>query len=149
MTVHAIGGMEMVQAAVEGGGEQLGVLAVTVLTSFDDASLATAIGKPEVVVGDEVARLADLAHRARAHGVVCSGAEAGGLYARYGDELALLVPGIRMAGGAAHDQRRVVTPAQAASAGARYIVLGRAVTAADDPNAAMARVLSELETVTV
>ena len=149
LTVHAIGGMEMVQAAVEGGGEQLGVLAVTVLTSFDDASLATAIGKPEVVVGDEVARLADLAHRARAHGVVCSGAEAGGLYARYGDELALLVPGIRMAGGAAHDQRRVVTPAQAASAGARYIVLGRAVTAADDPNAAMARVLSELETVTV
>jgi orotidine-5'-phosphate decarboxylase len=149
LTVHAIGGSEMVRAAVEGGGDQVGILAVTVLTSFDDASLATAIGKPGVAVGDEVARLAEVAHRARAHGVVCSGAEAGALNARYGDELALLVPGIRMTGGAPHDQRRVVTPAQAASAGARYIVLGRAVTAADDPNAAMTRVLSELEALTV
>ncbi|HUQ82428.1 MAG TPA: orotidine-5'-phosphate decarboxylase [Gemmatimonadaceae bacterium] len=149
LTVHAIGGLEMVQAAVEGGGAQLGILAVTVLTSFDDASLAAAAGKPGVAVGDEVARLADLAHRARAHGVVCSGAEAGALHARYSGELALLVPGIRMAGGATHDQRRVVTPARAASAGARYIVLGRAVTAADDPNAAMERVLSELEAVAV
>lgn len=147
LTVHGIGGPEMLQAAVDGGGGALGILAVTVLTSVDDAALALSTGRATASVGDEVARLAELAHEANVHGVVCSGMEAGALYRRYATELALLVPGIRLSGGPAHDQRRVVTPAQAAEAGARYIVLGRAVTAAVDPAAAMEEVLGELQSV--
>jgi orotidine-5'-phosphate decarboxylase len=149
LTVHTIGGAAMLEAAVEGAGDQLGVLAVTVLTSFDDESLALSSGRPGVSVHDEVVRLAEVAAAARVHGIVCSGAEAASLHARFGARLALLVPGIRMSGGASHDQRRVVTPAEAASAGARYIVLGRAVTGVDDPPAAMDAVLAELQSVTV
>ena len=144
LTVHAAGGRAMIEAAVEGGGEALGVLAVTVLTSFDQNSLGEAIGRPAVVVADEVLRLAGVAAEAKAHGVVCSGAEAGRVRDRFGDRLAVLVPGIRLAGGAAHDQRRVVTPGEAAGAGARYIVVGRAVTAAPDPQAAMDAILGDI-----
>jgi orotidine-5'-phosphate decarboxylase len=149
LTVHASGGLAMLEAAVEGAGDRVGILGVTVLTSFDDVSLAEATGRPGVAVSDEVARLAALTLRANAHGIVCSGAEAGAIRQRFGDRLALLVPGIRMSGGAAHDQRRVVTPAEAAAAGARYIVVGRPVTAAADPRAAMEAVLGDLESVAV
>ena len=149
LTVHGIGGAEMLEAAVGGAGSELGILAVTVLTSVDDASLARASGRANASVSAEVARLATLAHDAGTHGVVCSGAEAGALHREYGERLALLVPGIRTSGGAAHDQRRVVTPAQAAAAGARYIVVGRAVTAAPDPPTAMDTVLTELQSVAV
>jgi orotidine-5'-phosphate decarboxylase len=137
----------MVSAAVDGAGDQLGILVVTVLTSFDDRTLAEATGRPEISAGEEVARLADLAAGAKAHGIVCSGSEASAMHERFGDRLALLIPGIRMSGGAAHDQRRVVTPGQAAAAGARYIVVGRAVTAARDPAAAMDAVTAELDSV--
>jgi len=149
LTVHAVGGFAMLEAAVAGAGDRLGILAVTVLTSLDDVSLGQAIGRPDVKASDEVGRLAEIAARARTHGVVCSGAEAGAVRDRFGDALAVLVPGIRMSGGATHDQRRVVTPAEAAMAGARYIVVGRAVTAAPDPRVAMDAVLADLESVTV
>jgi orotidine-5'-phosphate decarboxylase len=149
LTVHAIGGAAMVEAAVDAAGPNLGILAVTVLTSFDDASLATATGRPGVSAKEDVERLAEVAVAARAHGIVCSGAEAGAIHARYGEQLALLVPGIRMSGGVAHDQKRVVTPAGAASAGARYIILGRAVTAASDPKAAMDAVRADLQSIPV
>jgi len=149
LTVHASGGVPMMEAAVEGGGESTAILAVTVLTSFDDASLGEATGRRGVMASEEVARLADLAARARAHGVVCAGAEAAAVRAKFAGTLAVLVPGIRMAGSAAHDQRRVVTPAEAAAAGARYIVVGRAVTAAPDPREAMDLVLGELTSVAV
>ena len=66
------------------------------------------------------------------------------VHERFGDRLAPLVPGIRLAGGATHDQQRVMTPSAAQEAGARYLILGRAVTAAEDPPAAMERVLAEL-----
>jgi orotidine-5'-phosphate decarboxylase len=144
LTVHASGGVAMIEAAVEGAGEVTSILAVTVLTSFDDASLREATGRSDVIASDEVARLADLAVRARAHGVVCSGAEAAVVRSKFGGALAILVPGIRMAGSAAHDQRRVVTPAEASAAGARYIVVGRAVTAATNSRAAMDAVLDDL-----
>jgi len=78
------------------------------------------------------------------HGIVCSGAEVSDVRSRFGDRLAPLVPGIRLAGRATHDQRRVMTPAAAQAAGARYLVLGRAVTAEPDPAEAMSRVLAEL-----
>jgi orotidine-5'-phosphate decarboxylase len=149
LTVHASGGVAMIEAAVEGAGEATSILAVTVLTSFDDASLREATGRSDVIARYEVGRLAELAVRARAHGIVCSGAEAASVRSKFGDTLAILVPGIRMAGSAAHDQRRVVTPAEASAAGARYIVVGRAVTAAADGRAAMDAVLDDLASVPV
>lgn len=145
LTVHAVGGRGMLDAAVEGAGEGCGVLAVTVLTSMDAASQAAVWGRDGLRVVDEVLRLSDLARAAGAHGIVCSGAEAAAVRARHGDALRLLVPGIRLAGGDSHDQARVVTPAAAAAAGASYLVLGRAVTAAADPRSAMAGVLADLE----
>ena len=146
LTVHAAAGAEGVAAAVEGAGEGCGVLAVTVLTSLDAATLAAIWHRPAegLRVDAEVLRLAAVAARAGAHGIVCSGEEVGPVRARFGDRLAPLVPGIRLAGGATHDQARVVTPAAAAAAGARYLVLGRAVTAAAEPAAAMAAVRAEL-----
>jgi orotidine-5'-phosphate decarboxylase len=149
LTVHGIGGLEMISAAVEGAGHQLGILVVTVLTSFDDGTLAEAWGRSGMSVSDEVARLAGVAARAGAHGIVCSGFEAAAMHQRFGERLAVLVPGIRMTGGAVHDQRRVVTPREAAAAGARYIVVGRAVTAEPDLRAAMNAVLAQLDTIAV
>jgi orotidine-5'-phosphate decarboxylase len=140
VTVHASGGRAMLDAAVEGAGNACGVLAVTVLTSLDAAALGEAWGHPISRVEDEVLRLAELAREAGAHGIVCSGAEAAMVRAKYGNTLRLLIPGIRLPGGDAHDQARVVTPEAALAAGASYLVLGRAVTAATDPREALATV---------
>jgi orotidine-5'-phosphate decarboxylase len=136
ITVHASGGEAMIKAAVEGAGPKCDVLAVTILTSLDQQSLATAWDKPTADVAQEVARLAETAKRAGAAGVVCSGAEAPLLRAHLGKEFALLVPGIRLPDSPADDQSRTVTPAQAAEAGATYIILGRTVTKAPNPIAA-------------
>jgi len=150
LTVHASGGAPMLEAAGRAArdeaGDRCGVLAVTVLTSLEAGVLATAWGRraEDLAIEDEVLRLAGLAADTGLHGIVCSGAEVSAVRARFGDRLAPLVPGIRMAGGATHDQHRVTTPAAAQRAGARYLILGRAVTAAEDPPAAMERVLAEL-----
>jgi orotidine-5'-phosphate decarboxylase len=144
VTVHASGGSAMLEAAVEGAGTRCGVMAVTVLTSLDRISLGDAWGREVIDVGDEVLRLAGLARAAGAHGVVCSGAEAGAVSEAFGEGLAILVPGIRRAGGATHDQARVVTPGQAVVAGARYLVLGRAVTEAKDPGAELRSIREEM-----
>ena len=136
LTVHASGGEAMLAAAVDGAGTDCGVLGVTVLTSLTSAELAEAWGRPPWIdVRTEVVRLAGLADSAGAHGVVCSGAELGSV-AREFPRLAPLVPGIRPAGSSSHDQARVVTPDEAAALGARYLILGRAVTEAADPLAA-------------
>jgi orotidine-5'-phosphate decarboxylase len=148
LTVHASGGAEMLRAAVEGAGPRCGVLAVTVLTSLDAAALGAAWGREGVAVDAEVLRLAGLAAGAGARGIVCSGREAAQVHSAFGAKLALLVPGIRLAGGDAHDQARTATPAAAAAAGARYLILGRAVTGASDPVAAMRRVNEELGHIT-
>ncbi|HEY0779206.1 MAG TPA: orotidine-5'-phosphate decarboxylase [Gemmatirosa sp.] len=146
LTVHASGGTAMVQAAVEGGGGagQCGILAVTVLTSLDAAALGAAWGREGVRIEADVERLAGLAAAAGAHGVVCAGTEVAAVRDAW-PGLVPLVPGLRMPGDASHDQARVVTPAAAVAAGARYLVLGRAVTAAPDPRAAMARVRTSLD----
>jgi orotidine-5'-phosphate decarboxylase len=150
LTVHASGGRAMLDAAQEAAqgaaarGSACDLLAVTVLTSFDGGSLGAAWGRDRVEVEREVLRLAADAANAGLHGIVCSGAEAAAVRAAHGDRLALLVPGIRLAGGSAHDQRRVMTPAAAQAAGARYLILGRAVTAAANPQRAMQTVLTEL-----
>jgi len=148
LTVHASGGSAMLTAAAEAAGSACGILAVTALTSLDGAGLAESWGRSDVPdVQGEVLRLAALAAGAQLHGIVCSGAEAAAVRERFGDRLAMLVPGIRLAGGAVHDQRRVMTPSAAQAAGARYLILGRAVTGAADPAGAMAQVLEELRTV--
>ena len=148
ITVHAIGGWSMVAAAVEGAGDDCGVLAVTVLTSFDRESLAAAMGRELDSVSDEVSRLARIARDAGAHGVVCSGHEASRIRSEHQGRLATLVPGVRLSGDSANDQSRVVTPMDASRAGATYVVLGRTVSAASDPAAAMRRVLHELSATT-
>ncbi len=144
LSVHATGGRTMIEAAVEGAGERCSVLVVTVLTSLDATTLGEVWGRPVRDVSAEVLRLSDVARHAGARGVVCSGSEAAAVRARHGAALEILVPGVRLAGGATHDQKRVVTPAMAASAGATYIVVGRTVTGAQDPRAAMDEVVVEL-----
>jgi orotidine-5'-phosphate decarboxylase len=144
ITVHATGGRAMITAAVEGAGGDCRVLAVTILTSFDGPGLSEALGKPVSSMADEVMRLAGLSLNAGAYGVVCSGQESARVVEEFKGRLATLVPGVRLAGDAANDQSRVVTPADAARAGASFMILGRTVTAAPDPIVAMRRVLDEL-----
>ena len=144
VTVHAAGGEAMVRAAVEGAGDRTGVLAVTVLTSMDLATTSAVLGRLVSNVQDEVLRLAAIARAAGAHGVVCGGGECAAVRNEHGAHLRPLVPGIRLAGAAANDQARVVSPADAARAGAAYIVLGRALSAAADPVAAYERVLADI-----
>ena len=132
LTVHGYGGAAMVEAAVEGAGSTTGILVVTVLTSFDGRTLGVALGREVEEMGAEVTRLAGVAASARAHGIVCSGHEVAQVRTTF-PGLRPLVPGIRLEGGATHDQSRVATPERAAADGAAYLVLGRAVTAAADP----------------
>ena len=136
----------MLRAAVDACGDQSGggILGVTVLTSLTGGELAEAWGREALDPMEEVLRLAALVERAGAHGIVCSGLEAAGVRKRFGDGLNLLVPGVRPAGEATQDQARVVTPGEAVRAGARYVVIGRAVTKAADPSAAMDRISSEI-----
>jgi orotidine-5'-phosphate decarboxylase len=145
VTVHATGGRKMLDAAVRATeGTSTGILGVTVLTSLDATEIGDAWGRRDVDVGAEVLRLSETAASAGVHGVVCSGRETKRVTDRFGDRLAVLVPGVRAAGGAAQDQARVVTPREAKDAGARYLIIGRMVTAATDRRAAMDAVLSEL-----
>jgi orotidine-5'-phosphate decarboxylase len=145
-TVHASGGSRMMSAAVEAAGEGCGVLAVTILTSLDDAMLGEAWGRERVDVENEVLRLAELARSAGVHGIVCSGHEAEAVHGRHGPALKLLVPGIRLPGDSPGDQSRIVTPEDAAAAGASYLVLGRAVTGAPNPREIMEAVNVRLRT---
>jgi len=144
LTVHAVGGDAMLRAAVDGAGAGTGILAVTVLTSMSHAELESARGHSIPNVAAEVQRLASMAAVAGAHGIVCAGAEVGVVRAAHGDSLRTLVPGIRLGGTPSHDQARVMTPREAAVAGASYVVIGRTVTAADDPPAALRAVRAEL-----
>ncbi len=150
-TVHAAGGAEMMAAAVEAGRDEaarLGlrppkVLAVTVLTSLDDAAIR-AVGVAAPVL-DQVKRLAELAQRAGVDGLVCSPHEVTALRAQVGPGLTLVVPGIRPAWSDSGDQKRVMTPRQARDHGADILVIGRPITAAADSAAAARRIVQELE----
>jgi orotidine-5'-phosphate decarboxylase len=152
VTVHASGGERMIRSAVDEAGSRCEVFAVTILTSLARADLDEAWGPGDADranrTGDdltpEVLRLAGLARRAGAAGVVCSGLEAPVLRDSFGSSLKLLVPGVRLPGADRGDQSRVVTPAEAARAGASYIILGRTVTAAQDPVHAMDEAVASL-----
>jgi orotidine-5'-phosphate decarboxylase len=150
LTVHALGGAEMLSAAVEAAAEraaELGiaiprVLAITVLTSHAAGDLA-ALGLPGGTV-DNALRLAGLAKGVHCAGVVSSVTEVRELKSAYGNDFIALCPGIRPSGGAHGDQRRVATPRDAHLAGADYIVVGRPIIEDNDPAAAAQAILAEL-----
>jgi orotidine-5'-phosphate decarboxylase len=145
LTLHGAGGAAMIAAArevVERRGSATRLLAVTVLTSLDDAALA-ATGVAGGALAQAV-RLGRLAMTAGAHGLVCSAHEVAALRDALGDGPLLVVPGIRPAGSAPGDQARTMTPREAAAAGASFIVVGRPMTAAADPAAAAAAIAAEI-----
>jgi len=141
-TIHAGGGMAMMKAAVDAAEGKSKVLAVTILTSLSEADMAP-LGIHSKVA-DQVRRLADLAREAGVDGLVCSPHEVAMLRAHLGNDLALVVPGIRPKGSAADDQARTLTPAEALAVGADHLVIGRPITAAADPAAAAKAILHSL-----
>jgi orotidine-5'-phosphate decarboxylase len=142
LTVHAY--PQTMKAAVAAKGNSgLKILAVTVLTSYDDADLLDAGYK--LGVGALVAQRATQARAAGVDGLVCSAEEAANLRKIVGPGMALVTPGIRPAGAKADDQKRVMTPAKAISAGADYLVVGRPVVEAPDPKAAAEAIVAEIE----
>jgi orotidine-5'-phosphate decarboxylase len=142
LTIHASGGSAMIQAAhqaaASAGADRPMILAVTVLTSLDEAAL-NAVGVA-ATAAEQVLRLGRLAVEAGADGLVCSPLEVAMLRQALGPAVRLIVPGIRPDGAAAGDQVRTLTPAQAVDAGADWIVVGRPITGATDPGTAAAKI---------
>ena len=142
LTVHLSGGSAMLKAAVEGKPAHLALLGVTVLTSSTQQTLSeTGVDSD---LGDQVVRLADLGKNSGVDGLITSPHEVGLLRARLGPEITLVTPGVRPAWAAADDQKRFTTPLQALKGGADYLVVGRPITAAADPRAAVERVVEEM-----
>jgi orotidine-5'-phosphate decarboxylase len=134
VTVHAAGGRAMMEDAKAAAGEHCKVVAVTVLTSLDQSDLErTGIpGTPH----DQALRLAELAHAAGLDGIVCSGHEIAAIHRQWKDGFHV-VPGLRPSTGKNGDQKRAATPREARDAGASVLVIGRPVTRAEDPLAAV------------
>jgi orotidine-5'-phosphate decarboxylase len=143
LNVHAQGGAAMMKAAsdaVKSVSPSTRLIAVTMLTSIGDEDLPSVGLTPPV--GDQVLRLASLAQQSGLDGVVCSAHEIARLRKELGPDFLLVVPGIRPAGSDVGDQKRVMGPAEARDAGASILVIGRPITAAQDP-AAAARAIAE------
>lgn len=142
VTVHALGGPAMLEAAVEAAGDRCRVAAVTILTSAGPADLA-AVGLPPAA--EAVPRLAGLAVRSGCPAIVCSPLEVAALRAQLGPSVELICPGVRPSRSSASpdDQARVATPAEAVAAGASRIVVGRPITRSDDVGAAARAVRDE------
>lgn len=133
VTVHASGGRAMMEDAKAAASEHCKVVAVTVLTSLDDADMgAMGVGGSAY---DQALRLADLAQEAGLDGIVCSGHEVGAIHKRWKNGY-FVVPGLRPADGKLGDQKRAVTPRAARDAGASVLVIGRPISRAEDPVAA-------------
>jgi orotidine-5'-phosphate decarboxylase len=145
VNVHAAGGPIMLaaaKAALDGVADPPELLAVTVLTSMDAPQL-NAIGLDRSP-GEQVGLLARMGLEAGIHGFVCSPEEVANLRALTGSEGMLVVPGIRPAGAAVGDQKRIATPAEALRQGASYLVVGRPITQAADPAEAAEAILKEM-----
>ena len=144
--LHAAGTKRMMEAAIEGLTREAGtrplLIAVTQLTSTDEQSMREdlLIEKP---MADVVLHYAHNAKAAGLDGVVCSPLEAGGVHERVGADFLTVTPGVRFADGDKGDQKRVMTPAEAKKIGSDYIVVGRPITAAEDPVAAYERCVAE------
>jgi orotidine-5'-phosphate decarboxylase len=148
-TVHVGETRRMLEAAVEGSGGKVGILGVTVLTSVSAKDLESAGYRPDFY--DDMPQLvlqrARQAREAGCAGVICSGHEAGQIKERFGQDFLAVTPGIRPAWtvNPKEDQRRITTPAQAISAGADYLVIGRPIRDAEDPRQAVVRIAEEIE----
>ena len=145
VNVHASGGRRMLEAAreaLETVPQPPLLIGVTVLTSMDESDYAE-VGF-SLPLAEQVQRLARLCQQSGLDGVVCSAREAAVLRESCGADFALVTPGIRPAGSASDDQRRVLTPAQAVAQGASYLVVGRPITRAADPAAALAEINASL-----
>lgn len=153
ITIHGQGGAVMLKAAADAAreaAEELGVerpklLAITVLTSFDDTTWSGIGG--QLPIADQVRRLALLAKDAGVDGVVASPLEAKLIREACGDDFLIVTPGIRPAFAAANDQKRIATPSGALRDGASRLVIGRPITKADTPREAVRMILEEMEAV--
>ena len=147
MTIHSVGGRAMIRAAADAaaefgaGGPK--ILAVTVLTSLDQADLAD-VGIVGRTPAEQVAAMARFATENGAHGLVCSPKEVGALSKALRAGTLFITPGVRPAGAAVGDQKRVATPAEAVRDGATHLVVGRPILAAPDPVAAARAILDEI-----
>jgi orotidine-5'-phosphate decarboxylase len=142
LTVHLSGGSAMLKAAVEARPPHLSLLGVTVLTSATDDSLReTGIDSD---VPSHVLRLAELGQDSGIDGLITSPREVGMLRERFAQRFLLVTPGVRPTWAAADDQKRFMTPREAIKNGADYLVIGRPITAAEDPRAAVERIVEEL-----
>ena len=147
VNVHASGGERMMKAAAEAlaplGEDRPLLIGVTVLTSTSEDELAP-VGVNRALK-DQVLALAKLAKASGLDGVVCSAQEAEVLKAACGSEFALVTPGIRPIGADAGDQRRIVTPVDALRKGSDYLVIGRPITGAENPAAALKAIVADIE----
>lgn len=143
LTLHLLGGSEMVRAAVESAPPSLLLLGVTVLTSADNETLAAAGIDDDIP--RQVARLAKLGRDNGIGGLVASAREINVIRETAGPEIKLVVPGIRPSGAKRHDQKRTMTPREAIFAGADYLVIGRPITSASNPAEAAQKILEEIE----
>jgi orotidine-5'-phosphate decarboxylase len=144
LTIHAF--PQTMNAARAGAGDSLKLLAVTVMTSYDDADLKEA--GYACSVADLVARRARQAQAAGIDGLILSPHELGAIRTLVGSDMLLVTPGVRPAGADIGDQKRIMTPAQAIAASADHIVVGRPITRAADPRAAAEAIVAEIASVT-
>lgn len=149
ITIHASGGAKMISAASTAVSEackkqpaiSTKILSVTILTSLDDNDIR-AVGFNRSTK-DQVTLLADLARKSGSHGIVCSPHEIEPLRAAHGKDLVIVTPGVRMQAGKVHDQKRIMTPIEALRLGSDYLVMGRSLVEADNPETMIQGVLDE------
>ena len=150
--IHISGGMEMMRAAAEAtklkafelGVEKPIVLGVTILTSIDAPTLQDVFGSSKSL-REQITHMAKLAQSAGLDGVVASPQEIRAIRTACGDDFVIVTPGVRPEWASRDDQKRVMTPPEALSAGADYVVIGRPIRQASDPSEALTRILQELE----
>lgn len=144
LTLHAAGGVSMMEAARDAAAGRVKLLGVTILTSLTASEVEGVWGREITSIRDEVGRLAALVHETGLDGVVASALEAGWIRRSLESPFLIVTPGIRPEGSEVGDQKRVATPADAVAAGADYLVVGRPVTQAEDPAAALRALLAEV-----
>jgi orotidine-5'-phosphate decarboxylase len=142
-TVHILGGTPMLEAAVVAGGSELALVGVTVLTSYDAAGYARAVGRSRVQLTQEVERQAVIGAQAGLRGIVCAPQDVSVLRRRLGPDLHIVVPGIRRRSDPLGDQVRVATAKDAANNGATHLVVGRPILQAVDPAAVLEEFMKE------
>ncbi|WP_080874813.1 orotidine-5'-phosphate decarboxylase [Oceanobacillus timonensis] len=143
VTIHAMGGKEMIYQAKQGlAGSSTKLMAVTILTSMDNAVLEQELGLPGNVEAN-VIRFASLAKEAGADGVVSSVHEVPMIKAHYGEDFLSITPGIRLSDSSQDDQKRVATPKEAKQRGSDFLVVGRSITKAENPRKAYEQVMKE------